>query len=256
MKMSFSLVHSSAIALLLGVSSLPAAVIFDTVEANGNDFVDTTLSLAQSFKTDAVNVRLTSVILRLDAAVNPAGGFFVAIYDATGPNKTPNHAVAVLSGSDNPATSGNYGYSPTGTLELSPNTSYWVVASVSSGLSQYPWRRKVPATIAVGSTIGSSENYWIFGFGWDAPYVDVDFCMQVNAQPAPGPSLALAPDGSGGFFIRCAGRAGLSYRLQRAASVGAPWSGIATNTAPPSGYLEFHDSTPLAGQAVYRAVQP
>lgn len=256
MKTKLPLLYTSAAGLFLCVTCLPAAVIFDTVAANGNDCADTTLSLAQSFKTDAVNVRLTSVILRLDAAVNPSGGFFVQIYDATGPSQRPNHPLATLSGSANRATAGNYVYTPTDTLELAPNTFYWVVAGVSSGLSQYPWRRKVPAALAFGSTVGSSENYLIFGFGWSAPSVDVDFCMQVNAESAPGPSLALAPDGSRGYFIRCAGRAGVSYRLQRTASVGNPWSGIATNTAPPSGLLEFQDPSPPSGQGFYRTVQP
>ena len=64
--------------------------------------------------------------------------------------------------------------------------------------------------------------------------------------------LAVAPDGSGGYFIRFAGHAGFTYRLQRAASLSGPWPTIATNTAPASGLLEFHDTSPLPGQAFYR----
>ncbi len=68
--------------------------------------------------------------------------------------------------------------------------------------------------------------------------------------------VALASDGSGGYFIRYDGFPGYSYRLLRAASLSGPWPAIATNTAPPSALLEFHDTSPLPGQACYRTVQP
>jgi len=71
-----------------------------------------------------------------------------------------------------------------------------------------------------------------------------------------GTMMAIVPDGSGGYFIRFKGIPELTYRLQRAADLSGPWPAIATNTAPPSGLLEFHDTTPLAGQAFYRTVQP
>ena len=256
MKANFCYSCWGVLGVLLSAPCLHGAIIFDTVAASGNEYVNTTCSLGQSFKTDAVNVRLTSVVLRLDAAIDPAGGFFVQILDATGASQTPNNVVATLSGPANPAAAGDYAYTPSTTLELSPNTFYWVVTGVSSGLSQYPWRRKVPAVIAVGSALGASDNYLIFGFGWSGPFADVDYCMQVNAEPVPGPTLAIAPDGSGGYFIRGAGRTGLSYRLQRTESMGAAWSSIATNTAPASGSLEFHDTAPPSGRAFYRTVQP
>jgi hypothetical protein len=71
----------------------------------------------------------------------------------------------------------------------------------------------------------------------------------VKYVPA-APRLAIAPDGGNGFFIRYAGLTDVTYRLQRAASVTGPWANIATNT------LEFHETSPLPGQAFYRAVQP
>ena len=70
------------------------------------------------------------------------------------------------------------------------------------------------------------------------------------------PPLNLAPDGSGGYFIRFTGAPDVTYRLQRAASVAGPWDTIATLTAPASGQLEFHDAPPPPGQAFYRTVQP
>jgi hypothetical protein len=48
----------------------------------------------------------------------------------------------------------------------------------------------------------------------------------------------------------------VTYRLQRAPSVTGAWSDIATNTGPASGFIEYHETCLLPGQAFYRAVQP
>ena len=71
-----------------------------------------------------------------------------------------------------------------------------------------------------------------------------------------GPRLAITPDGIGGYFIRLTGAANVTYRLQRASSVTGPWDAIATNSAPGSGSIEFHEANPLASQAFYRTVTP
>jgi hypothetical protein len=63
-----------------------------------------------------------------------------------------------------------------------------------------------------------------------------------------GPTLAVAPDGSGGYL--------LGYRLQRAPSATGPWSDLATNTAPASGRIEYHETSPPPGAAFYRTAQP
>jgi hypothetical protein len=68
--------------------------------------------------------------------------------------------------------------------------------------------------------------------------------------------IAIERDGSGGFFIRYTGAPDVTYRLQRAGSVTGPWSDLATNTAPASGLIESHDTSPPPGQAFYRTVQP
>jgi hypothetical protein len=68
--------------------------------------------------------------------------------------------------------------------------------------------------------------------------------------------LAIERDGSGGLFIRFTGAPDATYRLQRAASVTGTWTNLATNTAPASGLIEYHETSPPPGQAFYRAVQP
>ena len=71
-----------------------------------------------------------------------------------------------------------------------------------------------------------------------------------------GPNLVFKADGVGGYVLRFEGHAGFTYRLQRAANVTGSWSNIATNTAPASGLVEFHDTTPLPGRGFYRTLQP
>jgi len=61
---------------------------------------------------------------------------------------------------------------------------------------------------------------------------------------------------SGGLFVRFTGAPDVTYRLQRAASVTGTWSDLATNTAPVSGIIEYHETSPPPGQAFYRPVQP
>jgi hypothetical protein len=70
------------------------------------------------------------------------------------------------------------------------------------------------------------------------------------------PTLALAPDGSGGYFLDLNGVADVTYRMQRAPSVAGPWSDLATNTAPASGRIEYHETSPPPGAAFYRTAQP
>ena len=71
-----------------------------------------------------------------------------------------------------------------------------------------------------------------------------------------GRTLAVAPDGSGGYLLGFNGAPEITYRLQRAPSVTGPWSDLVTNTAPASGRIEYHETSPPPGTAFYRTSQP
>jgi hypothetical protein len=71
-----------------------------------------------------------------------------------------------------------------------------------------------------------------------------------------GPTLALAPDGSGGYLLGFNGVPTVTYHMQRAPSVTGPWSDLVTNTAPASGRIEYHETSPPPGAAFYRTAQP
>ena len=51
-------------------------------------------------------------------------------------------------------------------------------------------------------------------------------------------------------------RPNLTYQLQRASSMTGPWNTIDTQTAPASGLIEYHETSPLPGAAFYRTVTP
>ncbi|MCL4177972.1 MAG: S8 family serine peptidase [Verrucomicrobia bacterium] len=71
-----------------------------------------------------------------------------------------------------------------------------------------------------------------------------------------GPRLNHARDGSGGYFLRFTGAPDVTCRLQRAPGLTGPWSDIAIKTAPASGFIEYHETTPPPGAAFYRTTQP
>ena len=70
------------------------------------------------------------------------------------------------------------------------------------------------------------------------------------------PTLALGRDGSGGYLLGFNGAPEITYRLQRAPSVTGPWSDLVTNTAPASGRIDYHETSPPPGAAFYRTAQP
>jgi len=71
-----------------------------------------------------------------------------------------------------------------------------------------------------------------------------------------GPDIFITRNSISGYFIRFDGAPDVIYRLQHAASVTGPWNTVTTLTTPTHGQIEYHDTTPLPGQAFYRTVQP
>lgn len=77
-----------------------------------------------------------------------------------------------------------------------------------------------------------------------------DLCQTVR------PRLTLSRESAAGYIVRGQMAPGCSCRLQRSQQANAGWETIATLTATESGSLEFHDTSPLVGQAFYRTTQP
>jgi hypothetical protein len=110
-------------------------------------------------------------------------------------------------------------------------------------------------TVVVGADLESSSATGVNGNQSDntAHYAGATY---VFTGVGLGPRLALAPDFSGGYLLGFNGAPEITYRLQRAPSVTGPWSDLVTNTAPASGRIEYHETSPPPGAAFYRTAQP
>ena len=110
--------------------------------------------------------------------------------------------------------------------------------------------------VIVGSPREDSNATGVNGSSEDNSLTNSGAAYVFSSPSSLGPRLTLAADGAGGYFIRFNGIPDLSYRLQRAASMNGPWDTLATLPTPPSGLIEYHDTTVPPEQAVYRTLQP
>jgi hypothetical protein len=109
--------------------------------------------------------------------------------------------------------------------------------------------------VAIGCFLEDSQATGVNGDSSDNSALDSGSAFVFTGLGI-GPTLVIAPGGSADYFIRMAGHAGLTYHLDRAASLTGPWDTIVTLTAPASGLVEFHDTAPSPGQAFYRTSSP
>ena len=189
-----------AAALEIGAMAQASTVIFDGLPGTtiGWGPISSGQTYAQSFTTDAQSWTLESVTLPL-TGYTLDGGFAVHLYDSTGTGGTPGSPLLTLDGNDNPS-SGQYSY--TGSLALSPNTTYWVEADVNPASdSFYEWNVSPDApTVGSGFGFAYSDDG---GLTWgQAPSMGLE--TQVNASPSvvPEPStLALAGMGGLGALL-------------------------------------------------------
>ena len=79
---------------------------------------------------------LSSVVLLMDDAPAPDGGFSVSLYGDSGDGE-PGKRLSELTGPENPSAAGKYAYSPSGDVILEAAKKYWVVASVKEPEAAY-----------------------------------------------------------------------------------------------------------------------
>src|SRR5206468_9751316 len=129
---------------------------------------------AQQFTTDPQGWELSRITLNMGDAKLTGGGFTLELRsnnDAGTPldpaDDVPGPLVATLSGNSDPATAGNYDYSPAATINLARNTSYWILARVSDELSiaSYSWNFTDSTTHTGSGTLGLAGER--SDAGWD-----------------------------------------------------------------------------------------
>jgi hypothetical protein len=91
---------------------------------------------AEGFITDGSSYQLTSVTVDIDNVRDSSGNFTLRIFNDNGGLPGTMVTNGLLSGPGNPSVGQNT-YTATGSINLSPNTTYWVVAQVSSGTGRY-----------------------------------------------------------------------------------------------------------------------
>jgi hypothetical protein len=140
----------------------------------------------------------------------------------------------------------------TGHRSVTPR--YATIAYSNDGLTLWTYSHDGGYHIGPAIAVDGSGNVFVTGESYGS--IGSEDFVTIKYSSSRQLHLAIARDGSGGLFVRYTGAPDVTYRLQRAASVTGPWSDLATNTAPASGLVEFHEATPLLGQAFYRTVQP
>jgi hypothetical protein len=161
-------------------------------------------SIANSFTTGSTMLTLESVTLFM-ANANASldnGGFGLGLYSDLGGQPDVFPLFVSFTGSSHPATSGNYTYTASA-FSLDPNTTYWLVARVSSGPpdTAYEWGATSDLSQASNSgwSIGTTaiQNLDV-GFGW---IPDTSTAQLFSVQVVPEPSAALLVIGSGAGLL-------------------------------------------------------
>ncbi|MBI4863820.1 MAG: hypothetical protein HY815_26720 [Candidatus Riflebacteria bacterium] len=126
------------LAVLLAGHAAHASLITSNLGESTNSYVDLDVAdwFAASFTTDGQTYTFTQVTLDM-ADAGAAGGNFVVSLRADNSGVPAGSSLTGLSGSAAPTSAGQYAY--TGTYSLAANTTYWVVAGVSSGSGDYRW---------------------------------------------------------------------------------------------------------------------
>jgi hypothetical protein len=163
---------------------------------------------AGSVTVNGSNYALDSVTLRMGPG-GTGGTFKVQLFTNNG-SDLPGSPLATLSGNADPKTTGDYTYTTTGTLNLTANTTYWVVASAPSG-SGYIWQSTASTAENPGSiwTIGNERGSTLDGGAtWNTPISVHQFSVSassVSAVPEPGSLVLAGVAGSlfgGGWLVR------------------------------------------------------
>lgn len=189
-------IHSALLIALLSTGISHAATVVSNLQeppTSSTVFFNSTW-LASSFTTDNQSYNLNSATLALDAPIGPAGVTIQVYADAAG---LPGSSLGSL-GTQSISSSGDKTFTSSG-LSLSPNTSYWLVASADNLAVWFG----TTSTAQTGSwsigDVGQTSND--SGTTWPTSSVVGRFSIDATAVPEPG-TVALSALLLGGLAAR------------------------------------------------------
>jgi hypothetical protein len=211
----------AAVVCLAGNPTRADYVVFDSVTGGDDGYSDWItggayfVSIAQSFTMGSSSLALANVVVRMDSPYYPdlpavPGTFNVSIYGNSGGQ--PGSLVASLTGDLDPNPSGfaNYTYTPSGSVTLSANQIYWVVAQGGTSDDSHRWALNVGGSVPTTGSAGlnyvsySTQSLPAWHSAWESPYM---MEMLVTAVPEPS-AMALSLFGGLGILV-------LNRRLRR-----------------------------------------
>lgn len=139
----------------------------------------------------------------------------------------------------------------TGTSHNGTNDDYYT-AKYAAANGALLWEKRYIGGIATDLALGPNGMVVVTGFS-PVGSSSGDYATVVYRDDVYPIAIALVP---AGIRLRFTGIPGRSYPIERAPAVTGPWTPINTQTAPPTGLLEYLDTPLPAGSAFYRTVQP
>lgn len=188
---------------------------------------------AQPFRTTAIGpFEITALTLKMALGSDGGGQFTVGIYSGESAPATlvPNGR---LIGESNPLAAGDYTYTAAG-LTLDPNTTYWIVASVTAGTGSYRWAIAATATYQVAEwakaeQFGQSFNQ---GSSWGVQASTFPYYFSISNSTSGAQTL----NGSDDFNDNDLGAIGVNNRWRFNNVLGGTGTTAFTNR---NGYLDF-----------------
>ena len=152
MSLSFMVTGASASTLVSNMGNTPL----------GNLSPQSTFWLAQEFTTDASSWTVTSIEFR--GARNNSQTLAVSIYDNDTMNDLPSASIGTFDASGVTTTVGTQTLAANGTIDLSPNTSYWIVIAPSDVNTAF-WTESTELTNTGTGTIPNTNAKSLDGGG-------------------------------------------------------------------------------------------
>jgi hypothetical protein len=187
--------------LLVWVSSAPVAAQGTLYISNlgltptGMGSVSSDLWIAQPFVTgmNSGGYILNSIQLLMDVPIGMPSGFTASLYSMLG-YTVPANRLGYLSGSD-PAAGGIFTCTAP-SLQLSPDTAYFVVLSASTSQAQgvYNWSAATRGGAGDISTGWSIQDYYyssVNGSSWSETFRQNIYQMSIYATPIPEPETSV-----------------------------------------------------------------